>query len=210
MNKIIKFIRDMLIKQDILIKDSQEEKNKYFFGEYLPIVISKDDKKIISANRCNRDVYITFRKDGETCNTKTSYDSLIDQGWNILGIINDSIGTSSIYKVGDKLLLGTITEFPIVNKILKVKIDEDIYDLEILNNEVPPILTTEDNFRIYDISEEVLFIFNTDKLNYKELKPLTYDYLSLLNLMYNGSYVIFKSRERLKEFIEEYMKNTDD
>ena len=210
MNKIIKFIRNMLVRPDIIIKDSQEEKNKYFFGEYLPIVISKDNKKIVSANRRSRDVYFTYKQDGVIYDSKTSYDSLIDQGWNILGIIKDDIGTSSIYKVGDKLGLGTITEFPIVNKILKVKVDEDIYDLEILNSEIPPLLTTEDNFHIYDISEEVLFIFNTDKLNYKELKPLTYDYLELLKLMYTGSYVIFKSREGLKEFIEEYMKNTDD
>ena len=113
-------------------------------------------------------------------------------------------------QIGDKLLLGIITEFPIVNKILKVKIDEDIHDLEILNSEVPPLLVTEDNFCVYDASDETLFILNIDKLTYNEIKPSSYNYLELLRVLYNNSYVIFKSREKLKEFIEEYMKNTDD
>jgi len=186
----------------ILQKDKDTKINTYYFGEYMPAIIEWDNKRVISRNTGDR-VILLKGKNLEI--TSISYDYLIkNYNAKILGITK-GLESTNVFKVDDITSLGVINDFPIINKILKVKIDEINYDVEILDKEIAPIIKTHDNIYIYDFGTTVYV------LDLKELKSNTFiignPFYEILNYHYNldNRYVIFKSRKNMKEYLEEYL-----
>lgn len=196
-----------LIRPDLFLKKKENIiRNTYYFGEYMPVIIECDNRRVISMNVGDRNVY-DQKANGEV--GITSYDTLIqDKNAIILAVVNiDPCKRSSIFKIEDETSFGIIEAFPIIDKILKVKVNSEIYDLDVLNKEVPCLIKTSDNIYVYDFNVE-LCILNLQELNYKTLTTSKDNTLSLLHYKYdlNEKYKIFKSRENMKVYLEEYLK----
>ena len=196
-----------LIRPDLFLKKKENIiRNTYYFGEYMPVIIECDNRRVISMNVGDRNVY-DQKANGEV--GITSYDTLIqDKNAIILAVVNiDPCKRLSIFKIEDETSFGIIEAFPIIDKILKVKVNSGIYDLDVLNKEVPCLIKTSDNIYVYDFNVE-LCILNLQELNYKTLTTSKDNTLSLLHYKYdlNEKYKIFKSRENMKVYLEEYLK----
>lgn len=196
-----------LIRPDLFLKKKENIiRNTYYFGEYMPVIIECDNRRVISMNVGDRNVY-DQKANGEV--GITSYDTLIqDKNAIILAVVNiDPCKRLSIFKIEDETSFGIIEAFPIIDKILKVKVNSEIYDLDVLNKEVPCLIKTSDNIYVYDFNVE-LCILNLQELNYKTLTTSKDNTLSLLHYKYdlNEKYKIFKSRENMKVYLEEYLK----
>lgn len=196
-----------LIRPDLFLKKKENIiRNTYYFGEYMPVIIECDNRRVISMNVGDRNVY-DQKTNGEV--GITSYDTLIqDKNAIILAVVNiDPYKRSSIFKIEDETSFGIIEAFPIIDKILKVKVNSEIYDLDVLNKEVPCLIKTSDNIYVYDFNME-LCILNLQELNHKTLTTSKDNTLSLLHYKYdlNEKYKIFKSRENMKIYLEEYLK----
>ena len=195
------------MRPDLFLRKKENTiRNTYYFGEYMPVVVECDNRRIISMNVGDRNVY-NQKADGEV--GITSYDTLIqDKNAIILAVVNiDPCKRSSIFKIEDETSFGIIEAFPVVDKVLKVKINSEIYDLDVLNKEVPCLIKTSDGTYVYDFNVE-LCILNLQELNHKTLTTSKDNVLSLLQYKYdlNEKYKIFKSRENMKIYLEEYLK----
>lgn len=196
-----------LIRPDLFLKKKENIiRNTYYFGEYMPVVIECENRRVISMNVGDRNVY-NQKADGEV--GITSYDTLIqDKNAIILAVVNiDPYKRSSIFKIEDETSFGNIEAFPIIDKVLKVKINSEIYDLDVLNKEIPCLIKTSDDTYVYDFDTE-LCILNLQELNHKTLTSSKENILSLLQYKYdlNEKYKIFKSRENMKTYLEKYLK----
>ena len=198
---------------DIILKKRKDiVYNTYYFSNYMPIVMTWDDKVAISRNKSDRNFKVGTKSNKGIDVIELSYDKLIQvKNAKVLAITNNKhYKLTDVFKEGDITSLGIIESFPIIDKALKVKINGINYDLEILDREIPSIIITHDAGPVYNFDEE-LYKLNLEKLNYEVIKLSEITYEDLLSDYYNPDniYKFFKSREALNLFVKEYLLNNN-
>ena len=198
---------------DIILKKRKDiVYNTYYFSNYMPIVMTWDDKVAISRNKSDRNFKVGTKSNKGIDVIELSYDKLIQvKNAKILAITNNKhYKLKDVFKEGDITSLGIIESFPIIDKALKVKINGINYDLEILDREIPSIIITHDAGPVYNFDGE-LYKLNLEKLNYEVIKLSEITYEGLLSYYYNPDniYKFFKSREALNLFVKEYLLNNN-
>lgn len=193
----------------ILRKRKNIEYNIYYFGNYMPVVTAWDDVVAMSRNIYDRSIRINVKTENGADVETITYDKLIKvKNAKVLAITNNKVKLINLFKEGDVLSIGKIESFPIVNKILKVRINHIDYDLDVLDSEIPAIITTHDNKDIFDFGT-TLYILNLEELTYETFKIDEDSYTELLSKYYNPNklFKIFSCRSALKTFAENYMNN---
>ena len=198
---------------DIILKKRKDiVYNTYYFSNYMPIVMTWDDKVAISRNKSDRNFKVGTKSNKGIDVIELSYDKLIQvKNAKVLAITNNKhYKLTDVFKEGDITSLGIIESFPIIDKALKVKINGINYDLEILDREIPSIIITHDAGPVYNFDEE-LYKLNLEKLNYEVINLSEITYEGLLSYYYNPDniYKFFKSREALNLFVKEYLLNNN-
>jgi len=206
-------LNNMIKLLDIILrKKSDIVYNTYYFSNYMPVVMSWEDKVAISRNMVDRSFKIETRIDGVIDVVELSFDKLIQvKDAKVLAITNNKhYKLIDIFKVGDVLSIGKIESFPIVDKILMVRINGINRELEVLDNEIPSIINTCDAGGIYDFNDEV-YKLNLEKLNYELVKISENMYEGVLSDYFNPNniYKFFKSREMLNLFVKDYISNSN-